>query len=157
MKDRLVHIILQNRFFNQVINLLQRIKLGEAKVGLYDVIIIFIQKMSNNEILDRAKGVAFSFTVAIFPAIIFLFTLVPFIQNFFPDITSDVIIGFLKDILPTDLYSAAETTIHGIMEKNQRLLSVGFLLAFFLSTNGMINLMRAFNKCYKTKETRGDR
>lgn len=134
---------------------LQRIKLGKDKIGLYDAILIFIRKMSNDEILDRANGVAFSFTMAIFPAIIFLFTLTPYIQTFFPELTNNEIIGFLKDILPSNLYSAAETTIHDIISKQRGgLLSFGFILTLILSTNGMTSLMSAFNACYKTNETR---
>jgi membrane protein len=156
VQDRLINIILETAFFKRLIAFLQRIKLGKAKVGLYDAIVIFIRKLSNDEILDRANGVAFSFTVAIFPAIIFLFTLVPFIGNFFPEVTSEVIINFMEDIMPENLYAAANTTIHDIISRKQGgLLSVGFLLALYLSTNGMSNLMGAFNACYKTIETRG--
>ena len=136
--------------------LLQRVKLGKNKVGLYDAVVIFLQKMSSDALLERANGVAFSFTMAIFPAIIFLFTLVPYIQDFFPEVNNDVIIGFLEDILPTNLYATAETTIRDIISRPRGgLLSVGFVLALILSTNGMTALMTAFNSCYKTVETRG--
>jgi membrane protein len=112
--------------------------------------------MSNDEILDRANGVAFSFTMAIFPAIIFLFTLTPFIQTFFPELTNAEIIGFLENILPANLYETAETTILDIIGKPRGgLLSFGFILTLILSTNGMASLMGAFNACYKTIETRG--
>jgi len=131
-------------------------KLGKDKVGLYDAIVIFIKKISNDEILDRANGVAFSFTLAIFPAIIFLFTLVPFIGTFYPEVTTDVIIEFMEDMMPETLYAAADTTIHDIISRKRGgLLSFGFILALYLSTNGMSNLMSAFNSCYKTIETRG--
>jgi len=156
MNEKLIRLILRNRLYQKFISFLQRIKMGKDKIGLYDVIVIFIRKLSNDEILDRANGVAFSFTMAIFPAIIFLFTVVPFIQNIYPQISSDVIIGFMEDILPTNLYAAADSTIHDIINRKRGgLLSFGFLLTLFLSTNGMSNLMGAFNACYKTKETRG--
>ncbi len=157
MKDRFLNFVFQNEFYHRFVALLQRIKLGKTKIGLYDCIVIFIKKLSNDEIITRANAVAFSFTTAIFPAIIFLFTLVPFIQNFFPEITNDVIIGFLEDILPTNLYQEAKVTIQDIIvRKRGGLLSFGFVLALILSTNGMVNLMKAFNACYKTKETRGN-
>jgi len=135
---------------------LQRIKVGKVKVGLYDAIVIFVQKMSNDRLTARANAVAFSFTTAIFPAIIFIFTLTPYIQNFFPEVTNEEIIGFLENILPETLYSAADTTIHDIINKQRGgLLSFGFILTLILSTNGMNSLMSAFNASYKTKETRG--
>ncbi len=156
MKEKLINGVIQNKTYIRFVAFLQRIKLGKAQVGLYDAIVIFLEKMSSDKLLSKANGVAFSFTMAIFPAIIFLFTLVPFIQNFFPDVTTEVIIGFLEDILPKDLYAAADSTIHDIIAiKRGGLLSFGFILALFLSTNGMNSLMSAFNACYKTKETRG--
>jgi membrane protein len=48
------------------------------------------------------------------------------------------------------------TTIVDIVS-NQRggLLTFGFVFAAYLSTNGMMALMRAFNACYRTIESRG--
>lgn len=156
MKDRILDYIFKNSWYLRLVALLQRVKLGKNKVGLYDAVVIFLQKMYNDELLDRANGVAFSFTMAIFPAIIFLFTLTPYIQNFFPAVDNHEIIGFLKTILPDSLYLAAETTITDIISKQRGgLLSFGFVLTLILSTNGMTALMSAFNACYKTVETRG--
>lgn len=156
MKDRILDYIFKNPWYLKLVAILQRIKLGKNKVGLYDAVVIFLQKMYNDELLGRANAVAFSFTMAIFPAIIFLFTLTPYIQNFFPAVDNHEIIGFLKTILPDTLYQAAETTITDIISKQRGgLLSFGFVLTLVLSTNGMTALMTAFNACYKTVETRG--
>lgn len=156
MKDKLLNYIFKNPLYLRFVALLQRVKLGKNKVGLYDAVVIFLQKMYSDELLDRANGVAFSFTMAIFPAIIFLFTLTPYIQDFFPAVDNHEIISFLQDILPNNLYLAAETTISDIISKQRGgLLSFGFVLTLILSTNGMTSLMSAFNACYKTKETRG--
>ncbi|MGW8121446.1 YihY/virulence factor BrkB family protein [Roseivirga echinicomitans] len=155
MKNKILKLLFENKYYLRLVAFLQKIKLGKDRIGLYDAILIFIRKMSNDEILDRANGVAFSFTLAIFPAIIFLFTLTPYIQNFFPELTNTQIIGFLENILPSNLYNAAETTILDIISKPRGgLLSFGFILTLVLSTNGMTSLMSAFNACYKTKETR---
>ncbi|MFT7269938.1 MAG: membrane protein [Candidatus Endobugula sp.] len=156
MKNKILSLIFKNKHYLRLVAFLQKIKLGKDKIGLYDAIVIFVTKMSNDEILDRANGVAFSFTMAIFPAIIFLFTLTPFIQTFFPELTNAEIIGFLENILPANLYETAETTILDIIGKPRGgLLSFGFILTLILSTNGMASLMGAFNACYKTIETRG--
>ena len=105
--------------------------------------------------MDRANGVAFNFILAIFPAIIFLFTLIPYISNYFPDITTGSIMKFLSEIMPSSMYQVASETILDILS-NQRggLLTLGFFLALFLSTNGVTALMRAFNACYRTVESR---
>ena len=156
MKDKILDIIFQNRYYLKLIDIIQKVKLGKDKIGLYDAIIIFLQKMRDDKLIISANGVAFSFTLAIFPAIIFIFTLTPYIQNFFPDVTNDEIIGFLENILPANLYAAADSTIHDIINKQRGgLLSFGFVLTLILSTNGMTSLMNAFNSSYKTVETRG--
>ncbi len=156
MSNKIIAFITQSPIYLRVIGVLQKVRLGKHQIGLYDAIVIFIKKMSNNEILDRTNGVAYSFTVAIFPGIIFLFTLTPYIQNFFPEITNDDIIHFLENLLPENLYLAAEATVTDIIGKQRGgLLSFNFLLTLFLATNGMTSLMSAFNACYKTTETRG--
>jgi membrane protein len=105
--------------------------------------------------MDRANGVAFNFILAIFPAIIFLFTLIPYVTKYFPDINKESIMKFLSELIPASMFDVASTTVLDIVS-NQRggLLTFGFVLALFLSTNGMMALMRAFNACYKTIENR---
>jgi len=129
-------------------------------VSLYRIVKRFLHNLQDDEIMDRANGVAFNFILAIFPAIIFLFTLIPYVTVYFPEINRDSIMGFLQDLaesglMPHSMYETASTTILDIVS-NQRggLLTFGFLFALILSPNGMMALMRAFNACYKTIENR---
>jgi membrane protein len=129
-------------------------------VSLYRIVKRFLHNLQDDEIMDRANGVAFNFILAIFPAIIFFFTLIPYVTRYFPEINRESIMGFLKGLadsglMPPNMYEVASTTILDIVS-NQRggLLTLGFLFAFILSTNGMLALMRAFNACYKTIENR---
>jgi membrane protein len=99
---------------------------------------------------------AFNFTVALFPLLLFLLNMIPFIQFFFPDITTSNILIFISDILPESIYNEAAPTIMDIISRpRQGLLSLGFLFALYLSTNGVISLMNAFNAVYRTRENRG--
>ena len=129
-------------------------------VSLYRIVKRFLHNLQDDEIMDRANGVAFNFILAIFPAIIFLFTLIPYVTRYFPNINRESIMGFLlglaeSGLMPASMYEVASTTILDIVS-NQRggLLTLGFLFALILSTNGMLALMRAFNACYKTIENR---
>jgi membrane protein len=123
---------------------------------LYKIVKIFLRNLTKDEILDRANGVAFNFILAIFPTIIFLFTLIPYVTKFFPDVNNDSIMEFLGEMMPDSMYTVASTTVLDIVS-NQRggLLTFGFVFAVYLSTNGMLALMRAFNACYRTIESRG--
>lgn len=105
--------------------------------------------------MDRANGVAYNFILATFPAIIFLFTLLPYISVYFPEVTTESIMDFIKEFVPSTMYGAVASTVFDIIS-NQRggLLTFGFLFALYLSSNGMMALMRAFNACYRTVEKR---
>lgn len=124
-------------------------------VSLYKIFKVFIRNLEDDEIMDRANGVAFNFILATFPAIIFLFTLIPYVSHYFPEINTESIMLFMKDLVPENTYEVVSTTVLDIVS-NQRggLLTFGFFFAMYLSTNGMMALMRAFNACYKTIENR---
>jgi membrane protein len=124
-------------------------------LSLYKFLKIFIYNINEDEIIDRANGVAYNFILAIFPAIIFLFTLIPYISHYFPEITTQTIMDFLQDVTPTNMYNAASATILDIVSIHRGgLLTLGFVFAIYLSTNGMMALIRAFNACYRTVERR---
>src|SRR5260370_8270443 len=120
-------------------------------LSVYKFIKIFIFNIDEDEIMDRANGVAYNFILAVFPAIIFLFTLIPYISHYFPEITTKTIMDFLEDVTPANMYAAASSTILYIISIHRGwLLTFGFVFTLYLSTNGMMSLMRTFNSCYRT-------
>src|SRR5688572_16389471 len=125
-------------------------------VSLYKIVKLFFRDLTENEIIQRANGVAFNFILAIFPAIIFLFTLIPYITQYIPEVNTESIMVFMGDMLPPTMYDVVSTTVHDIIS-NQRggLLTFGFIFSLYLATNGMMALMVAFNACYKTDDKRG--
>jgi membrane protein len=137
-------------------NWLKRIKLKRHNnISLYSFLKIFLRNINEDEIIDRSNGVAYNFILAVFPTIIFLFTLIPYISVYFPDINKDNIMAFIGDLLPPTMYQVFSSTILDIVS-NQRggLLTFGFVLALYLATNGMMTVMNAFNACYRTVEKR---
>ncbi len=124
-------------------------------VSLYKLVNIFLKNLQNDEIIDRSHGVSFNFIMAIFPAVIFLFTLIPYVTAYFPGINNESLMAFLGNLMPTSMFEVIKSTVLDILS-NERggLLTFGFLFSLYLSTNGMMALMRAFNACYKTTEKR---
>lgn len=124
-------------------------------VSLYKIIKIFLKNLTDDEVVDRANGVAYNFLLAIFPGVIFLFTLIPYVAQYFPEVTNESILEFLGAQIPPSMFDVISSTIADILG-NQRggLLSLGFLFSLYLSTNGTLALMRAFNACYRTIENR---
>ncbi|HRG10513.1 MAG TPA: YihY/virulence factor BrkB family protein [Cyclobacteriaceae bacterium] len=137
-------------------NWLKRIRFKRfGNLSLYKFLKIFFHNITEDEIMDRSNGVAYNFILATFPAIIFLFTLIPYITQLFPAINRDAIILFMGDYLPPSMNEVISSTVLDIVS-NQRggLLTFGFFFALYLATNGMMALMRAFNACYRTVERR---
>jgi membrane protein len=141
----------------RLISWLKRIRFSNNEnVTLYRIAKIFIRNLDEDDILDRSNGVAFNFVLAIFPTIIVVFTLVPYITIYFPSLNTETIMQFLGDQIPESMYEAIRTIIVEILERKQGgLLSFGAIFAMYLSTNGMMALMRAFNACYRTIDSRG--
>lgn len=136
--------------------LLRKFHLGNPDQNLYDVGRIFIEQLKKDEINERASAMAFNFTIAMFPLLLFLLNVIPYIGLFFPSVTTQNILMFIAEIIPAAIYNEAESTIMDIVSKpRQSLLSLGFFLALFLATNGVVSMMSAFNAVYKTKENRG--
>jgi membrane protein len=95
---------------------------------------------------------AFTFFLSLFPSVIFFFTLIaylPFKQS------PDEILFFLQGIIPNNAFKIIQSTLLDIL-KHQRsgLLSIGFLLAIYFSTNGFHSLMNTLNRYGKEKELR---
>lgn len=124
-------------------------------LSLYAFVRIFWRNINEDEILDRANGVAFNFILAIFPFVIFLFALIPYISAYFPEISKESILVFMSELMPPSIFEVVSDTVVDIVS-NQRggLLTFGVVFALFLATNGMLSLMRAFNACYRTVEER---
>lgn len=125
---------------------------GFGQLPLYTVAVFFFQEIARESILNKASSLAYNFMLAIFPGIIFLFTLIPYIpvNNF-----QGGLMDFLAIVIPVDAFVVIQSTLADIIQKqNSGLLSFGFLLSIFFSTNGMTTLMMAFNKSSLSNEHR---
>ena len=117
---------------------------GFDGLSTYEVFSFFIEGIQKNSLTTRASSLAFRFFLALFPSIIFLFSLIPHIP----------ISGFkiqlfqiIHDMLPGEAYEMASSTIEDLMNNtHDGLLSFGFLFAFYLASNGVNSMVIAFNE-----------
>ena len=125
---------------------------GFEGLSFYVVSKFFFKGIQNGALSMRASSLSFSFFLALFPTIIFLFTLIPYIpiDNF-----QGYLFNLLQKVMPSSAFEATGGTIADIIS-NQRggLLSFGFLTALFFSTNGFNAMIDAFNETYHDIETR---
>ncbi|MEQ8580872.1 MAG: YihY/virulence factor BrkB family protein [Marinoscillum sp.] len=142
-------------WYLRMISFLKSIRISGGKTSLYRALIIFIDKVGDNQLFEKAYGVAFNFTLSLFPSIIFLFALIPFIHEYIPSISQGEILHFLQDILPRSVFEITAETIYDTLQiRREGLISFGVLFALFLATNGVNSLMQTFNMSYKTVENR---
>jgi membrane protein len=140
-----------DRFINHLIKIGEKIAERAKKISLpffegvplYDVALFFWRSMDRGSITTRASAIAFSFFIAFFPFIIFLFTLIPFIpiDNF-----QNELLILIQDLVPPSTYGTIENTVEDIITQPRGdLLSFGFFAALIFSTNGLASMMSAFD------------
>ncbi|MGZ5304480.1 MAG: YihY/virulence factor BrkB family protein, partial [Bacteroidia bacterium] len=111
---------------------------------LYWIIVFFFRNIGKESINLRASSIAFNLVLSLFPALIFLFTLLPYIPI---DNLHQQIMFFLKSMMPVSAYEIVDTTITDILaEPRGGLLSFGLLAALWFASNGIFSLMETFNK-----------
>lgn len=116
---------------------------GFEGVPLYDVLVYFIRGFTQVNLIDRAAAVAFNVFISIFPMILFLFTLLPYMPM--QDVT-EMVLSTLQSVLPPGTYESAALTIKEIMSVQRGgLMSIGLLLAFYFSTTAVSSFIRGFN------------
>ena len=145
-----------DKSINELRDYSKKIYLKGKRISIYTVFKIFKSKLIEDEIFERSLAVAYSFTLATFPLIIFLFTLIPYINTWIPEIDSIKILAFLEGAMPSNMYEITEATIADLVEtKRGGLLSLGVISSLFLSTNGFNTLIKTFNSCHRIEENRG--
>ena len=121
---------------------------GFQGIPLFDVIRFLFLQAKRVGFTERASAIAFNFTMTIPPVVIFLFTLLPYlpISAYF----TNQLFLFIKDIIPGEKNHAG--LIHFLKDilKRQRsgLLSTGFVLAMYFSSNAVMGMMRSFDRQY---------
>jgi membrane protein len=135
--------VLLLRGYRQLNAKLLSIRYGEKQVSLHDTLVLFFYHIRSEDLDTRASSVAFKFTLALFPATIFLFTLVPYIPI---EGLSISVLDFIERSIPEQFYDVLHPTLVDIAtRKRGGLLSFGFLLALYFATGGMTGLITAFN------------
>ena len=125
---------------------------GLEGMSLYDVIEMYIIGIVEGALTTRAGGIAYSFFMAIFPFLLFILTLIPYIpiEGF-----QEGLFSFIKDILPPQTFEAVSVVIGDIVNNQYGgLLSFGFLLSIFLMTNGINSIFSGFEYSYHVKDVR---
>lgn len=133
---------------NVVVRLLKRIKLpGFEGLSIYDLMEMYVTGIVEGALTTRASAIAFSFFTAIFPFLLFVIILIPYVP--FENFQEEFLI-FLDSFLPPQTSEFFNVNIfENINENNQgSLLSTVFLLSLLLMANGVTAVFSGFEHSY---------
>lgn len=125
---------------------------GFEGVPLSDVFRFVVKGFGKGVLVTRASSIAFNLLMALLPASIFLFTLIPFIPvpNFHQEL-----IKLFESITPSEAHTFLESTIiEVITNKRGGLLIFMFAATIIFSTNGIHAIIHAFVVSSHTFRTR---
>lgn len=125
---------------------------GFEGIPLYPVYKFFITHSRHISFVERASAMSFNFIMALPAAAIFLFTLIPY----FPVAKNiqDELFVIITDLTPNnETRTLILTTMFDLFNKPKTgLLSLGFLLALFYSSNAMVRMIRTFDRSLQIKK-----
>jgi membrane protein len=159
MASELEHTLEKIPVVNSLIRVLKKIRLVAFEgLSLYDLIRMYLGGIIQGALSTRASSIAFSLFMALFPLLIFMITLIPFVipyvsvgnenfeaqfliflENFLPDATGDYLVEIFTQIKD---------------QKSGGLLSSSFLISIFLMANGVNAIFGGFENSYHIELTR---
>lgn len=144
---------------NWLVRILKKVKFSALEgLSLYDIMEMYLIGIIQGALSARASAIAFSLFLALFPLLIFLITLVPFVVQYLSlgneNFDSQFLL-FLESFLPTatgDYFGEIYQQIKD--QKRGGLLSSTFLLSIFLMANGVNAIFGGFENSYHIELTR---
>lgn len=127
-----------------LVSLSKRIKIpGTNGLSLYHLLEIYGTGIIKGTFSSRASSIAYSFFIAIFPFLLFILNLIPYLDFIDGFLTRFLI--FIEDLLPPQTADLFYPVIADIaVNPRGGLLSFSILLALFLSANGVNSIFSAF-------------
>lgn len=128
-------------------NFLRVVRFPGTKLSLLDVLTDFVKLFTKGRTIDRAAGVAFNFFVALFPLLLFFFTLIPYIP--IPHLYERVLMALNDFFIPSGTLDYVTATIDGIMNQpHDGLLSISIALCLVFGSSGVVAFFNGFRNVY---------
>ena len=128
----------------------------EAELNQFDVTTLsgflkeLLTRIKKVDVTGLASQLAFFFLLSLFPLLIFLFTLLPYLN-----LDQSEIFILIRDYAPASVAILIEDTVGEILNnRNSGLLSIGAIATVWSASKGMNALTKALNLSYFKEETR---
>ncbi|MGC6480141.1 MAG: YihY/virulence factor BrkB family protein [Flavobacteriaceae bacterium] len=125
---------------------------GLGGFSIYDLLELYVLGIIRGALTARAGSISFSFFMALFPFLLFVLNLIPFIplDNF-----DAILLEFLELLLPRETHVLFEDIFMDIQAKPRGgLLSSVLLLSIILTANGVSAVFSGFEESYHVKLSR---
>lgn len=118
---------------------------------LTQYIIKMILRYKHHNISALASQMAFDMVFSFFPFLIFLLTIVGYIN-----VNPREVLMLLETMMPLELYNNISTLILQLLQtRNGNLLSFSLIFLLYTASRGFRAIMNGLNEAYEEKETRG--
>ena len=121
-------------------------------VVVKDFLLALKNEIKNDDIFNGAAALTFYLLLSLFPAVIFLLSVLPYlpVENL-----DQLLLNFIGQILPLEaakMFTGIVAEVTTIEDK--KLVSFGALATIWAASNGMYEIMKQMNKTYNIKESR---
>ncbi|MDP4085547.1 MAG: YihY/virulence factor BrkB family protein [Bacillota bacterium] len=107
-------------------------------------------RIGEDDLPGLSAQLAYFFLLSLFPLLIFLFTLLPFLP-----IEQQDLLGIIRGFAPAEAMDLIENNLNDIlMQRRGGLLSFSFIGTIWSASTGLSAIVDAFNKAYNVKESR---
>ena len=133
---------------NAIRNLLKRVIFpGFEGMNLYEAFKFIYEAFTRSDIATKSAAISFRLFIALFPAVILLLTLIPYvpIENF-----QENLLASITAILPDNVGKIILQTIEDlILKKHTGFLSVGFVLTTYYASSIINSILTTFSSSYQ--------
>ncbi|HQV39118.1 MAG: YihY/virulence factor BrkB family protein [Flavobacteriales bacterium] len=143
MAMNIVRRLLYSRANRRLIGWAEKIMLpGFSGFSIYHVSRFFFHALFQGNLVNRAAAITYRLFISLFPAIIVLLTLIPFIPvaNF-----QEKLLDAFHSMLPGEVYDFIEGLLHDLLiRRHTTLLSISFVAGLFLASNSINAILQGF-------------
>lgn len=154
MSDSFDRVVIKVPLLRHLVVLSKKLKVpGTEGLSFYRLIKLYVYGIIKGTFSTRASSIAFSFFIAIFPFLLFILNLIPFVT--FIDNFQEELLAFIDDLLPpqtSDFFN--EIFLDIASNPRVGLLSFVFILSIFLMSNGVNAILTSFEFSYHTQVNR---
>lgn len=109
-----------------------------------------LKHIQRADITGLAAQLAYFFLLSLFPLLIFIVTLLPYLN-----LDEAQVFRFIENYAPAEVYILIEGTLSDILlNRNGGLLSIGIIGTIWSASNGMNAIVKSLNRSYEIEETR---